>query len=264
MNRDNPFPGMNPFLERHWPDVHTKLIAYIADALAEKLPPELNARSEEKVTLHSVGESDAILRADVAVVESWKRGIPPKWEPEKRDDEQIVATVPKILIVPEDTDRWINISDLNGKLITVIEVLSPSNKGTQRNQYLARRECYLQGSINLVEIDLLREGTPTFPTSSDAPHIRAQAKYYTCVSRAHLPGRLELYETPLPERLPNVSIPLRPTDPDIVLALQPLVDRCHRMGGYWSTNYRDVPGPPLTAEEQEWVSEMLLTAQMVS
>lgn len=38
--RTNPFPGMNPFLERHWSDVHTKLIAYIADALAEQLPPE--------------------------------------------------------------------------------------------------------------------------------------------------------------------------------------------------------------------------------
>jgi NDP-sugar pyrophosphorylase family protein len=33
MNRNNPFPGMNPFLERYWSDVHTKLVAYIGDAI---------------------------------------------------------------------------------------------------------------------------------------------------------------------------------------------------------------------------------------
>lgn len=38
MTKDNPFPGMNLFLQAFWPDVHTKLIAYIADAIAEQLP----------------------------------------------------------------------------------------------------------------------------------------------------------------------------------------------------------------------------------
>jgi hypothetical protein len=50
MTRDNPFPGMNPFLERHWADVHTRLIAYICDEIAGQLPSELNARAEEHVT----------------------------------------------------------------------------------------------------------------------------------------------------------------------------------------------------------------------
>ena len=34
----SPFPGMDPFLERHWEDVHTRLIGYIADALQPHQP----------------------------------------------------------------------------------------------------------------------------------------------------------------------------------------------------------------------------------
>lgn len=33
----NPFPGMNPFLELRWPDVHLALIGYIRDALGAEL-----------------------------------------------------------------------------------------------------------------------------------------------------------------------------------------------------------------------------------
>jgi hypothetical protein len=39
------FPGMDPYRERHWRDVHTRLIAYTADALQEQLPDNLVAAS---------------------------------------------------------------------------------------------------------------------------------------------------------------------------------------------------------------------------
>ena len=35
---ENPFPGMNPYMEEQWHPVHTWLIAFIADALSEILP----------------------------------------------------------------------------------------------------------------------------------------------------------------------------------------------------------------------------------
>lgn len=47
----NPFPGMNPYLEDHWRDVHTRLTIYIADQLQERLPADLVARAEEKVAI---------------------------------------------------------------------------------------------------------------------------------------------------------------------------------------------------------------------
>jgi hypothetical protein len=42
----SPFPGMDPYLEDHWRDVHTSLIIYIRDALQDVMPSALRARVE--------------------------------------------------------------------------------------------------------------------------------------------------------------------------------------------------------------------------
>ena len=39
----SPFPGMDPYLERFWRDVHARLIIYAADQLQENLPSDLRA-----------------------------------------------------------------------------------------------------------------------------------------------------------------------------------------------------------------------------
>jgi hypothetical protein len=44
-----PFPGMDPYLERHWGDVHSDLIAQTRTTLNGELPPDLIARTEERV-----------------------------------------------------------------------------------------------------------------------------------------------------------------------------------------------------------------------
>src|SRR5687768_7071500 len=50
----SPFPGMDPYLEARWSDVHSKLIAYIGEALQPGLLPDLRARSDERVLLEQV------------------------------------------------------------------------------------------------------------------------------------------------------------------------------------------------------------------
>ena len=37
----SPFPGMDPYLQQHWRDVHTRLILYACDQLESGLPAEL-------------------------------------------------------------------------------------------------------------------------------------------------------------------------------------------------------------------------------
>ena len=37
----SPFPGMDPYLERHWGDVHQALVTYIRDQLQPSLPDDL-------------------------------------------------------------------------------------------------------------------------------------------------------------------------------------------------------------------------------
>ena len=41
MRYDNPFPGMNPYLESEgiWPDFHNELISHSISASARRIPP---------------------------------------------------------------------------------------------------------------------------------------------------------------------------------------------------------------------------------
>src|SRR5262249_57266251 len=49
----SPFPGMDPYLEAHWRDIHAGLIIYARDALQGQLPSGLRARVEESVLLET-------------------------------------------------------------------------------------------------------------------------------------------------------------------------------------------------------------------
>ncbi len=65
----SPFPGMDPYLESHWGDVHTSFVTYARDALQKRLPADLRARIEECVSVESPLEKDRKRKPDVRVVE---------------------------------------------------------------------------------------------------------------------------------------------------------------------------------------------------
>ncbi|MGH7222552.1 MAG: DUF4058 family protein, partial [Gemmataceae bacterium] len=70
----SPFPGMDPYLEAHWRDVHARLIIYASDALQSVLPHGLRVRVEESVLLETPqGLGDHPLYPDVRVVEYTSR-----------------------------------------------------------------------------------------------------------------------------------------------------------------------------------------------
>src|ERR1700752_3072150 len=73
----SPFPGMDPYLEAHWRDVHARLVIYACDALQGLLPGSLRARVEESVLLETPkGLGDHPLFPDVRVVEyTSRRGL---------------------------------------------------------------------------------------------------------------------------------------------------------------------------------------------
>ena len=65
----SPFPGMDPYLEQFWRDVHARLIIYAADQLQGNLPSDLRARVEERVVVEpGVGEERSVY-PDIRVVE---------------------------------------------------------------------------------------------------------------------------------------------------------------------------------------------------
>ena len=81
--------------------------------------------------------------------------------------------------------------------------------------------------------------------------------YLICLRRAVPSGRVELYRAPLRESLPNIPIPLRPTDHDVVLQLQSLIDDCYRDGRYRRIDYRADPVPRLSEADARWADALL-------
>src|SRR5258708_19992062 len=55
----NPFPGMNPYLEQRWGDVHAALITYLRDQIQEQLPADLRARMQERVFVESYLDTES-------------------------------------------------------------------------------------------------------------------------------------------------------------------------------------------------------------
>ncbi len=256
----SPFPGMDPYLEVHWRDVHARLIVYACDALQGVLPGALRARVEERVLLETPqGIADHPLFPDVRVVDfAEKRGL-------ETVAEAGVALTEPLLVETEGegaTETFLEIIDRESgnRVVTVIDILSPSNKspGPNREQYLRKQREICSSDANLVEIDLNHFGSHTlaFPLAHLRP--RGRTPYMVCVRRAARRGVAEVYPMPLWQRLPAVKIPLRPDDADVPLDLQALVEQCYRNGAYEGTlNYAADPDPPLLGGDKEWAAERL-------
>ncbi len=259
MKPHNPFPGMNPWMQNIWSDVHTALIGYIRDALGLELPDDLTARAEETIRVQEDATGEvSIRRADVGVLqtETWRQGIAPVWTPE--DDPALAdrLAVPVLVekIVEPITPRWVEIRERDGKLITVIEVTSPQNKTKSgRRQFESKLGELLSAGVNVVEIDLIRGG---IAAKDFEPQGWPMELCQIIVQRAAQRQQIEVYPCPLREPLPAVRIPLRAHEPDAALDLQPLINRCHTLGRYWLLNYQQPPAAELTEEETAWAREI--------
>lgn len=155
----------------------------------------------------------------------------------------------------------VNASD-GGRVVTVIELLSPANKigvDAQLAYIRKQREC-TAANINLVEIDLIRAGSFVLAVPQERLPPSCRTPYLACVRRAAEPQVAEVYPMPLRNSLPTIRIPLRSTDADVALPLQSLLDACYRDGRYRRTNYRDDPTPRLDDADAAWADELLCTA----
>ena len=55
----------------------------------------------------------------------------------------------------------------------------------------------------------------------------------------------------------NLLVELHPTDPDVVLELQPLIDQCYRRAYEGAFDYNREPEPPLSGADAEWADRLL-------
>src|SRR5438067_6503195 len=228
----SPFPGMDPYLEQFWQDVHASLIIYIRDQLEEQLPDNLIARVEERILLETPGAELRAAYPDAKIAERPGRGGGAAVKSR--------AAVAEPVIVEFDgepaTETFINVVEAGPghRLVTVIEILSLSNKlpGVSQEQYRDKQRGLSAAGVSLVEIDLLRRGQRVLSVPASAVPPQARATYQACVRRGWRPSRFEVYPMPLRGRLPAIRIPLRETDKDIPLDLQAIVEQAYRKGRY--------------------------------
>jgi hypothetical protein len=256
----SPFPGMDPYLERHWEDVHTRLISYVADALQPQLAEDLIARMEEKVYVEDESDGDVSLRKpDVRVVDA-----PVPWRPHPGTAPATIVADEPIRLQPLGDpirQRSVLIYDVTGKrIVTAIEILSPWNKSPRSalRTYLKKRSQYLNSDVNLVEIDLVRAGDWTKMVGRYLVPKDAITTYRVTVTNAEEPEPY-LYPIPLQARLPTIKVPLRPQDESALLNLQELIERAYLMGRYNRVDYTQPCDPPLQGSDKEWAEQILAT-----
>jgi Protein of unknown function (DUF4058) len=258
----SPFPGMDPYLEKpeSWPDLHQRLITYMAEALQSTLAPGYRARMD--VRLYVVRPRRNVY-PDVSIVREASAGYTVVQVAPPRPYVPSEVAEPYIVILPEEQHRepYLQIIDaLNGEVITAIEVLSPANKteGEGRRQYLRKQDEILNSDIHLVEIDLLSYGARVTPELRDAMGAQLDYRYVVCVSRAEDRSRYETYPITLKSSLPRFRVPLRAPDADVALDLQAVFNRAYDSAAYATEIKYTQPVPvALTAEEQTWVDQLL-------
>jgi hypothetical protein len=253
----SPFPGMDPYLEAHWGDIHTSFIVYARNQLNAQLPNDLQARVEESLAVQEDDEHIRTVYPDVRVIE--ESGV----SPDEGGVATAVVTVAEPVVVPvadeTRTERHLEIVDAGGRVVTAIEILSPANTATADGQlaYIRKQREYLQAGVNLVEIDLVRAGDFVLAVPRERLPASCRTPYLICTRRASRPQQAEVVPVPLREPLPNIRIPLRPADKDVVLQLQLLLDACYRDGRYHRMSYRADPTPRLAEADARWADELL-------
>jgi hypothetical protein len=167
-------------------------------------------------------------------------------------------------------DRFVEIRDAERghKLVTLIEIVSPSNKrpGPDRRAYETKQQDVLASDANLIELDLLRHGRRLLPYPDLVAAVEMlDADYLVLLNRSALrQGNwmdYTLYPIRLPESLPCIPIPLAGQDPDVLLDLQVAVNRVYREGPYMrAIDYTGDPEPPLNETDAAWADERLRAA----
>src|SRR5690242_18757338 len=137
----SPFPGMNPFLEQDdaWHDFHERFLPLVAELLGAQVRPNYIVKIDEHVYVHEVPAEPRHLlgRADVLVSRAPRLGEP-------RPGVGLLEAPARVGLPALDVERlaFVEVRDRRHReLITVVELLSPSNKrsGADRDQYLAKR-----------------------------------------------------------------------------------------------------------------------------
>jgi hypothetical protein len=245
---------MDPYLEHPmlWPGLHNSLIGALAAQLQPLITPRYVAAVEQRV-----------------FVEGPQREVIPDLFVQKVRDNGSglvvaapVGDAPVVLAVEELEIREMYIEILDRyagmQVVTVLEVISPSNKALRpgRKSYRRKQRETLASKRHLVEIDLLRRGRHVMSVPRWRARDLGPYDYLMCVNRWPQRHRFELYPRRLRERLARINVPLAEPDPDVPLDIQVALEQAYWDGRYMlRVRYDDPCEPPLSPEDQAWAKD---------
>ena len=240
MKYDNPFPGMNPYLENPaiWPDFHFSLVAGLANALGSRLPHNYRIDLQQRVEVEAPPGNSFSMAASVVDAPSDESAVV-----RVRIPREVKVISLRVETVPER------------EVVTVVEALSLTNKrpGEGRRQYIRKREAIVGGLVNLVEIDLLRRWEP-MPLETPPPV--SDYRILVCWG-VESPGAL-LYPFMVRQRIPKFTLPLLSDDEESApeVDLGPIVDTMHQTARYGliARYHQPPPEPAFEPEVQEWIN----------
>jgi hypothetical protein len=255
---------MNPYLEHPlaFHDFHETYIPALREALAARLRPRYSVRIDEHVYIHELSAEERRLhgRPDVGIAANppWGR-VPSSGSGVTTLDAPVRVEHP--VAIDELRECYLKIVDAKSReVVTVIEMLSPANKakGSDREQYLAKRKRVLASSTSLVELDFLRAG----PRMPDA-NVPA-CDYAITVSRWESRPAAGCWPIRLRDPFPAVPIPLKTGDADVTVDLKAILDRVYDAAGYEDEIYTNPLEPPLSPEDAAWAATILAGAGVKS
>jgi hypothetical protein len=247
---------MNPYLEQAdvWHDFHERFLPYLAEVIGAQLAAHYVVKIDDHVFIHEPSAEQRVFlgRGDILVASPR-----PQVEGSTATATADTGAPAQVLLPAVDVERlsFLEIRDRRDRqLVTVIEVLSPSNKysGTDRDQHLGKRGAVLASLTHLVEIDLLRDG-PRMPFASPLP----ECDYYVMVSRREKRPRAAFWPIHLRDPLPAVPIPVREPDPDARLDLAAALHHVYDAARYANYIYEGTPEPGLRGEDAAWARQFV-------
>ena len=260
----NPFPAMNPYLERSdiWPGVHLLVIAELQGFLAPRLQPDYVVTVGERVYviaepgLNGNGtDGDNVRIPDVAVLAGGAEVSleNPDYQFE-RSPAAVAVQLPAMDVVRE---RYLEVRRVDNRqqVIAVIELLSPTYKsGDGRKEYLSKRAEVLYSPTHLVEIDLLRAGRP-MPLAGAVP----RSHYRILVANARRDEAVaDLYPFSIRQSMPDFVMPLAKDTEGIAVNLSGILANIYSARGYnLLIDYQADPEPPLSDDDRAWLDQLL-------
>jgi hypothetical protein len=249
---------MNPYLEnsRFWPDFHNAYLTYLRSVIRAAVPSGYFVQLQERIYLRDLDEEDdrPIGIGDVNV------GIDPGAEAGRKWGKAAGVTAPAVATLPRYARESVNFLEVLDRdeqtVLTVLELLSPSNKATgdDRDSFLDKRRELITSRSSYIELDFLRGG-PRLPLRR-----RPACDYYAMVSRPWKRPIADIWPVRLREPLPSIPIPLRRGEPEPLIDLQQVLHRTFDEAGYAPRLYRHAPQPPLPPDDAAWAAEIARAA----